>query len=144
MTKSKIQKGFTKMQSKDTNSIELIPTKVPFIKSVKLETGFNPKFLGHYNQREKLFLCKRSYSQIHHKSNSIAFNYDFINEFDICMIPVELNAEFLFTRKEHLLKVGEIFQFKNYELQIFEPIIEFSKSISEAKAKNNIQLNFFS
>jgi hypothetical protein len=125
----------------------MIETKIPYIKTVKLELGcsLKPKFIGHYNQREKIFRTKRNDSQIHHKSNSIAFNHSLVNRFDIEIFQVEYNGEFLYITKEYLLKVGKVYEFRrgNAELQIFIPIKEFSHSIREAKDKNEIQLMMF-
>jgi hypothetical protein len=130
------------------NSITLIPTKVPYIKTVKLELGcsMKPKFIGHINERVKIFRTKRNDSQIHHKTNSIAFNHSLVHQYDIDIFQVEYNGKFLYITTEYLLKVGKEFQYAQgkTELQIFCPLREFSSSIEGAKGKNDTQFSLFS
>lgn len=123
-------------------------TKVPFIKAIKLSDGFKIKFAGYYNEREKIFRTKRNDSLIHHNSNSIAFNYEIVNKFDIKLFLVEYAGKFLFITKEYLMKIGKLHQYKTkgYELQVFAEISEFSESEKEAKNKfiPDTQLALFS
>jgi len=129
------------------NNIFLEPTKVNYIKSVRLElpNSQKPKFIGHLNEREKIFRTKRNDYQIYRKTQSIAFNLDLVNQFDIEVFQVEYNGQFLYIAKEHLLNVGQVFHFQKggAETQLFAQIKEFSGSIKEAKNKLENQLEMF-
>ena len=136
------------MQPTSNAKLTLIPTKVKHIKSVRLDlTGVQkPKFIGHYDEKNKIFRTKRNDFQVHRLTHSLAFNYDLVHKLDIEIFQVEFRGNFLYIAKEYLLKIGTAMHFQKggAELQMFAPIEQFSKSIKEAKDKLDNQFEMFS
>lgn len=106
--------------------------------------SFKPRIIGNYNPKEKSFFTTRNESQIHHKTQSIAFNYDLVKDNRIEMFIVDYNGCLLYMTRNYALKIGKVYQFNAYEVQVFCPIKEFSLTPSSAKQQDDNSLTLFS
>lgn len=115
-------------------SIKLVPKQHSSIFSVclYLQHRKKPLIIGELDQANRLFVTKRMKQHLHKLSNSFAFNYELISKIDFDMVQVKYEGKNLYITKNRLQEIGICKKFKDYELQIFVPLDEFSYSISEA------------
>lgn len=130
-----------------TGRINLCQTKIPLTYKVQLYLSGNitPKIIGMFEADKKIFRTTRTEKHLHRKTNSLAFNYEFIKRNEIEMIEVDYRGENLFITKYHLLKVGTPHQFKvsGNELQIFVQLHQFSKTPKQANLKDEVEPTLF-
>ena len=118
------------MQSQDTNSIRLIPTKHSHVFNVALSLGFQTRYIGRLDQAgEGTFIANRTEKHLHRKSNSLGVNLELLERFTFRWIVIMYCGERLVTTKKYILEHGRIFSFdkSGYEKQCFLNLNDWSE-----------------
>lgn len=114
--------------------------------SVFLDTGYKRLCIGYYYLTEKIFYCQRSRDKhVFKKTDSLAFNFDFVINYEINLLIANLDGTKLYIAKNVLLDKGHTHACAKAERQIFLPLSEFSRTKEEAinRGRQSKQLDLF-
>ncbi|MBK7105809.1 MAG: hypothetical protein IPH62_11050 [Ignavibacteriae bacterium] len=131
-----------------SNQIELLNTKYPQQKKVKLNLDMQSRYIGFLDTSKSTFITTRKKTHLFRRTNSIGLNANLLTSKDIQFewIRIDFEGKILETSREYFLKKGKLFSFKNkgFEQQAFLPIDEFGRQkASELKNERCIQQDLF-
>ena len=118
------------MQTQDTQSVRLIPTRFPKVYKVELNLDLHRRFIGTLDfAGEGTFSARRALKHLHRKTNSLGLNLELLQRYPFRWIVIEYEGEELITTKIFLLHRGKIFTFgkAGFEKQIFLPLGEWGE-----------------
>ncbi|MCH7963159.1 MAG: hypothetical protein IH852_04385 [Bacteroidetes bacterium] len=135
------------MRNKDNITLRLIQLQ-PKIYKVRLQLPTETRFIGAINFTGDGVYYKKIKLSIHefHKTSSVGFCYDLLNNYEFKWIKVFTDNRVLETSRRFVLEHGTIKQFysKNLEKQIFLKLNLFGRDRAEQWENNNgIQTNLF-
>lgn len=115
--------------------------KHPHVYAVKLSLDFQDRYIGFLDTaQDGSFLCNRNSKHLFRKTSSLGMCYDFLKDSSIKFkyIVITYEGKTYRTTREHWLKHGRIFQFKNknFEVQAFLPLSQIN--MNEAEDENDL------
>ncbi|MCB0747212.1 MAG: hypothetical protein KDC90_07070 [Ignavibacteriae bacterium] len=130
------------------NELELVPTKYPNLKKVKLNLTMQSRFIGYVDKHQQTFITTRKIKHLFRKTNSLGLNAKLLTSDTIYFewIRIEYEGRIYETSREYFMAKGHYFCFQNkgFEAQYFLPLNEFGldKAI-EFRANNGEQGDLF-
>lgn len=135
-------KGYLQMQTKHNENLELLPTKYLHLFRVKLNLGFETRYIGTLDRSgEGKFLTDRKRKHLFRKTNSLGLNEELLtsNELQFRWVIINFEGKKMITSRMYFTTHSQVFTFRGFERQYFLPLNlfgidkaeEYEKSISK-------------